>query len=167
MTHLSGKSSLIQALFRWVIVNPQHSSLPSTIAVLGWSTFKTEKSSSMGTALATLGSMFCDLPSLWYPKILHCSLVRYEIICARFPLVWFCTWYRDLTKMMRRDPQRTRTDVELISVLQRADIITTDRIADPVAEAKFGLDSVVNDEGMPIFFPSNPLLYLCMVRIKL
>jgi len=69
--------------------------------------------------------------------------------------------------MIRRDPQRTRTDVELISVLQRADIITTDKIADPVAEAKFGLDSVVNDEGMPIFSPSNPLLYLCMVRIKL
>ena len=55
--------------------------------------------------------------------------------------------------MLRRDPQRTRTDAELISILQQADITTTDGIADPVAEAKFGLDSVVNDEGMPVFSP--------------
>src|SRR6266545_2687155 len=129
------------------MVNSQCCSSPSTMADLGWSTFKAEKLSSMGTTLATLGSMFCDLPSLWYPKILHCSLVHYEIICGR---IWFCTQYP--TKMMRRDPQRTRTDAELISILQRADITTTDGIADPVAEAKFGLDSVVNDEGRPIFF---------------
>lgn len=62
------------------------------------------------------------------------------------------------TKMMPRDPQRTRTDAELISILQRADITTTDGIADPVAEAKFGLDSVVNDEGMPICFPRKSLV---------
>lgn len=71
------------------------------------------------------------------------------------------------TKMIHRDPQRIRTDAELISILQRADITTTDGIADPVAEAKFGLDSVVNDEGRPNFSPGNSLLYLCMVRIKL
>lgn len=50
--------------------------------------------------------------------------------------------------MTGRDPQRTRTDAELISALERADMTTTDGIADPVAEAKFGLESVVNDEGM-------------------
>ena len=55
--------------------------------------------------------------------------------------------------MIHRDPQRTRTDAELISVLERADITSSDGVADPVAEAKFGLESVVNDEGMPIFFP--------------
>lgn len=66
-------------------------------------------------------------------------------------LVCFCTLYP--TKMIHRDPQRTRTDAELISVLERADITSSDGVADPVAEAKFGLESVVNDEGMPIFFP--------------
>ena len=59
---------------------------------------------------------------------------------------------------MHRDPQRTRTDAELISILQRVDIATTDGIADSVAEAKFGLDSVVNDEGMSISSPGHPLL---------
>jgi len=46
-----------------------------------------------------------------------------------------------------RDPQRTRTDAELISVLQRAYLLPTDGSFDPVAEAKFGLDSMVSDEG--------------------
>ena len=62
--------------------------------------------------------------------------------------------------MMRRDPQRTRTDAELISILQQADITTTDGIADPLAEVKFGLYSVVNDEGMPIFFPRKSIAVL-------
>lgn len=56
---------------------------------------------------------------------------------------------------MCRDPQRTRTDAELIAVLQRTDTTTTDKFADPVTEAKFGLDSVVNEEGMSIFFRDN------------
>jgi ATP-binding cassette subfamily C (CFTR/MRP) protein 1 len=62
------------------------------------------------------------------------------------------------TKVTRRDPQRTRTDAELISILQRVDVTTTDGIADPVGEAKFGLDSVVSDEGMSIiFFPRESI----------
>jgi len=64
-------------------------------------------------------------------------------LCA-IPL--FC--FVNCIKMTGRDPQRTRTDAELISALERADMTTTDGIADPVAEAKFGLESVVNDEGM-------------------
>ena len=48
-----------------------------------------------------------------------------------------------------RDPQGLRTDAELISVLQRAWLLPKDGPADPVAEAKFSLDSAVGDEGQP------------------
>lgn len=48
-----------------------------------------------------------------------------------------------------RDPQRLRTDTELISVLQRAWLLPRDGTKDPVAEAKFSLDSNVGDEGTP------------------
>jgi len=46
-----------------------------------------------------------------------------------------------------RDPQRLRTDAELISVLQRAWLLPKDGTVDPVAEAKFNLDANVGDEG--------------------
>lgn len=46
------------------------------------------------------------------------------------------------------DPQRLRTDAELISVLQRAWLLPKDGSSDPAAEAKFSLDSTVGDEGM-------------------
>ena len=49
-----------------------------------------------------------------------------------------------------RDPQGLRTDAELISVLQRAWLLPKDGPADPVAEAKFSLDSAVGDEGQPL-----------------
>jgi len=49
---------------------------------------------------------------------------------------------------MCRDPQNSRTDAELISVLQRAWLLPRDGTADPVADAKFSLDSNISDEGM-------------------
>ena len=45
------------------------------------------------------------------------------------------------------DPQRSRTDAELISALQRTYLLPTKDAPDPVADAKFGLDAVVGDEG--------------------
>ena len=47
-----------------------------------------------------------------------------------------------------RDPRKTKTDAELISLLQRAWLLPRDGDPqDPVAEAKFSLDSLVGDEG--------------------
>lgn len=51
---------------------------------------------------------------------------------------------------MYRDPQQTKTDAELISALQRAWLLPKDGSVDPVAEAKFSLDSVVGDEGLSL-----------------
>ena len=48
-----------------------------------------------------------------------------------------------------RDPQRLRTDAELISSLQRSWLLPKDGPPDShsAAEAKFSLDSIVGDEG--------------------
>jgi len=46
-----------------------------------------------------------------------------------------------------RDPLGTRTDAELISLLQRAWLLPREGPVDPVVEAKFSLDSTVGDEG--------------------
>ena len=48
-----------------------------------------------------------------------------------------------------RDPQATRTDAELISVLRRAWLLPQEGVPiDPVTETKFSLDASVNDEGV-------------------
>jgi ATP-binding cassette subfamily C (CFTR/MRP) protein 1 len=47
-----------------------------------------------------------------------------------------------------RDPQRLRTDAEVIAVLQRAWLLPKDGPVDPAVEAKFSLDSIVGDEGL-------------------
>ena len=46
-----------------------------------------------------------------------------------------------------RDPQRLRTDAELISSLQRSWLLPKGGPPDPAAEAKFSLDSIVGDDG--------------------
>ena len=48
----------------------------------------------------------------------------------------------------RSDPQKTRTDAELISALQRVWLLPRDGPPEPAVEAKFSLDSKVGDEGM-------------------
>jgi hypothetical protein len=53
-----------------------------------------------------------------------------------------------LIAQWRSDPQGTRTDVELISALQRSWLLPRDGPTDPTVEAKFSLNSAVSDEGM-------------------
>ncbi|KAJ7224679.1 hypothetical protein GGX14DRAFT_651368 [Mycena pura] len=45
------------------------------------------------------------------------------------------------------DPHKTKTDAELICLLQRAWLLPREGIKDPVAEAKFSLDTSVGDDG--------------------
>ena len=75
--------------------------------------------------------------------------------------------------LSNRDPQNTRTDAELLDALRRAWLLPKEGIAvDPTTEAKFSLDSAVNDEGMcprhshfPL--PSALILRIAARRIKL
>lgn len=64
------------------------------------------------------------------------------------------------------DPQRLRTDAELISVLQRAWLLPRDGKPDPVAEAKFSLDSNVGDDGSNFSAGEKQLLALCRALVK-
>ncbi|CAA7270432.1 unnamed protein product [Cyclocybe aegerita] len=64
------------------------------------------------------------------------------------------------------DPQGLRTDVELISVLQRAWLLPRDGPPDPVAEAKFSLDCTVGDEGANFSAGEKQLLALCRALVK-
>ncbi|GLB40936.1 putative ABC transporter transmembrane region [Lyophyllum shimeji] len=64
------------------------------------------------------------------------------------------------------DPQRLRTDAELISVLQRAWLLPADGTVDPVAEAKFSLDSTVGDEGSNFSAGEKQLLAVCRALVK-
>lgn len=64
------------------------------------------------------------------------------------------------------DPQGLRTDAELISVLQRAWLLPNDGTADPIAEAKFSLDSTVGDEGSNFSVGEKQLLALCRALVK-
>lgn len=64
------------------------------------------------------------------------------------------------------DPQKTRTDAELLSALRRAWLLPRDGAQDPVAEAKFSLDSVVSDEGSNYSAGEKQLLALCRALVK-
>ncbi|KAF8066642.1 multidrug resistance-associated ABC transporter [Lyophyllum atratum] len=64
------------------------------------------------------------------------------------------------------DPQRLRTDAELISVLQRAWLLPPDGSTDTTAEAKFSLDSKVGDEGSNYSAGEKQLLALCRALVK-
>ncbi|KAK7050453.1 oligomycin resistance ATP-dependent permease YOR1 [Favolaschia claudopus] len=65
------------------------------------------------------------------------------------------------------DPQNTRTDVELISVLQRAWLLPREgEPADSVAESKFSLDSTIGDEGSNYSAGEKQLLALCRALVK-
>lgn len=54
--------------------------------------------------------------------------------------------------MWNRDPQASRTDAELIEVLQKAWLLPKHGKVDPLTEAKFSLDAKVGDEGMNEIF---------------
>ncbi|RXW15854.1 hypothetical protein EST38_g10001 [Candolleomyces aberdarensis] len=64
------------------------------------------------------------------------------------------------------DPQRLRTDAELISVLQRAWLLPREGHSDPAAEAKFSLDASVGDEGSNFSAGEKQLLALCRALVK-
>lgn len=64
------------------------------------------------------------------------------------------------------DPENTRTDAELISALRRAWLLPQDGSSDPAAEAKFSLDSPVNDEGSNFSAGEKQLLALCRALVK-
>ncbi|KAF7321107.1 Multidrug resistance-associated ABC transporter protein [Mycena chlorophos] len=65
------------------------------------------------------------------------------------------------------DPQNSKTDAELISVLQRAWLLPgPGQPADPIAEAKFSLDSKIGDEGSNYSAGEKQLLALCRALVK-
>ncbi|KAG2004853.1 ATP-binding cassette transporter [Coprinopsis cinerea AmutBmut pab1-1] len=59
------------------------------------------------------------------------------------------------------DPQGQRTDAELIAALQRAWLLPQAGTSDPVAEAKFSLDSIIGNEGSNYSTGEKQLLSLC------
>ncbi|KAG7440775.1 P-loop containing nucleoside triphosphate hydrolase protein, partial [Guyanagaster necrorhizus] len=64
------------------------------------------------------------------------------------------------------DPQGSRTDAELISVLQRSWLLPPDGVKDAVAEAKFSLDATVGDEGSNFSAGEKQLLALGRALVK-
>ncbi|KAJ7054729.1 multidrug resistance-associated ABC transporter [Mycena amicta] len=65
------------------------------------------------------------------------------------------------------DPQHSKTDAELISVLQRAWLLPRPGEApDPLAESKFSLDSKIGDEGSNYSAGEKQLLALCRALVK-
>ncbi|THU93933.1 multidrug resistance-associated ABC transporter [Dendrothele bispora CBS 962.96] len=64
------------------------------------------------------------------------------------------------------DPLGTRTDAEIISLLQRAWLLPHEGPVDPVVEAKFSLDSTVGDEGSNFSAGEKQLLALCRALVK-
>ncbi|KAJ7746241.1 multidrug resistance-associated ABC transporter [Mycena metata] len=65
------------------------------------------------------------------------------------------------------DPEGTKTDSELLSVLQRAWLLPREGEApDPVADSKFSLDSTIGDEGSNYSAGEKQLLALCRALVK-
>ncbi|TDL20293.1 multidrug resistance-associated ABC transporter [Rickenella mellea] len=65
------------------------------------------------------------------------------------------------------DPQNARTDAEMISALRRAWLLPRDGAPpDPVADAKFSLDTAVSDEGSNFSAGEKQLLALCRAILK-
>lgn len=65
-----------------------------------------------------------------------------------------------------RDPERARTDAELIFALQRTYLLPKDGEHDAAAEAKFSLDSVVSDDGGNYSAGEKQMLALCRALAK-
>ncbi|KAJ7163116.1 multidrug resistance-associated ABC transporter [Mycena filopes] len=65
------------------------------------------------------------------------------------------------------DPEGSKTDAHLISVLQRAWLLPREGEApDPVADSKFSLDSKIGDEGSNYSAGEKQLLALCRALVK-
>ncbi|KZW01954.1 multidrug resistance-associated ABC transporter [Exidia glandulosa HHB12029] len=63
------------------------------------------------------------------------------------------------------DPQSTRTDAELLQILQHAHLVPASG-ADATAEAKFALDASIGDDGSGISAGEKQQLALCRVLVK-
>ena len=91
-------------------------------------------------------------------------------IIVKAPCVIICgsllTKLKYITHSTSRDPQRSRTDAELISALRRAWLLPQVGVVDAVAEAKFSLDSSVGDEGGNFSAGERQLLALCRALVK-
>ncbi|KAJ7224699.1 multidrug resistance-associated ABC transporter, partial [Mycena pura] len=64
------------------------------------------------------------------------------------------------------DPHKTKTDAELICLLQRAWLLPREGTKDPVAEAKFSLDASVGDDGANFSAGEKQLLALCRALVR-
>ncbi|KAF9488932.1 multidrug resistance-associated ABC transporter [Pleurotus eryngii] len=64
------------------------------------------------------------------------------------------------------DPQKLRTDAELISILQTTGLLPLAGQQNPESEKKFSLDAVVGDEGLNYSVGERQLLSLCRVLVK-
>ncbi|KAJ6528504.1 multidrug resistance-associated ABC transporter [Mycena capillaripes] len=64
------------------------------------------------------------------------------------------------------DPHKTKTDAELISLLQQAWLLPRDGTKDPIAEAKFSLEGSVSDEGSNFSAGEKQLLALCRALVR-
>ncbi|KAF5390969.1 hypothetical protein D9757_004019 [Collybiopsis confluens] len=64
------------------------------------------------------------------------------------------------------DPVGSRTDAELISLLQRACLLPKDESANASADSKFSLDSQVDDEGSNFSAGERQLINLCRALVK-
>jgi hypothetical protein len=102
-----------------------------------------ERSKLMDKTFVIWASTFYVHGLRWFHRTEPCSWGLCEKICESTACHIWCR----LLFHFPSDPQRLRTDAELISVLQRAWLLPRDGTSDPAAEAKFSLDSTVGDEG--------------------
>ncbi|KAF8915697.1 multidrug resistance-associated ABC transporter [Mucidula mucida] len=94
------------------------------------------------------------------------SKVSLETLRSRLALVPQDTTMFLGTLRENLDPQHTRTDAELISVLQRAWLLPSGGVSDPAADAKFRLDATVGDEGANFSAGEKQLLALARALVK-
>ncbi|KAG9227354.1 hypothetical protein CCMSSC00406_0004107 [Pleurotus cornucopiae] len=64
------------------------------------------------------------------------------------------------------DPQKSRTDAELISILQTTGLLPLAGQQNPESEKKFSLDAAVGDEGLNYSVGERQLLSLCRALVK-
>ena len=102
---------------------------------------------SMGMMFGRSGWVFCVEDWPLYPKTAHYSSGPYVTICKSLDFLFPCVYLHLQFKYVCRDPQRLRTDAELMSSLQRSWLLPKGGTPDPAAEAKFSLESIVGDDG--------------------
>ena len=64
------------------------------------------------------------------------------------------------------DPLHTRTDAELLSILQHSHLLPPPGKSDPAAEARFTLDASLGHEGVGLSAGEKQQLALCRVLVK-